>query len=946
MAAVEKIKISLEFSDAGASAVVKKLESSFRGLTNAANQLDSQGIGKVAQRIKTFDNAGRRNIETIRAQINAMQGLRSQAQIGSRQFRTLTNDINKYSQELAKAEGRSRRGGGVGGRLKAAGGVAATALGAGVFGGPEGFAGSLIGGAVGGVPGSILGATIGAGVNTLRKQAAAVAETVASFNKYQIALAGVSTDQKDFNTSIDAAKKFSEQFVVPLDTTIEQYTKLKASVVGAGLGTEETNKAFEALSASVLATGGSSEDLNSALRAASQVFSKGKVSAEELRQQIGERLPGAFTIFADSMGISTKQLDKLLEGGKVTLDDFVGFTEELIRRYGSTAEVLAQAPELAGRRLEVAVTKAQLAFGGFFANVGAGFQDYGTNLINFALQNEESIKENIAKFIVFGEDLFTLFKQIGQGIITVLQPAFTFIGEQIQELTRLIPEISKGINRGNLEKKYIETYGQTSFDALKDASASQARQELTTELPGSLSAIQPLQDAVTSGSLGPRYLEILDEKLASALFGSGSAESYADRVAKAFAGLNLKTPTNFGSGLKSGDLGGSGIDPSGTTSVSKKVPASQRMVDLTKQLAQRTGELGERELITLKYMIARQKVLDNNLLPATDKEVGLNKALEQFRGRILALDEKEASARDRALAKVTKFEQLEANLLAKKMGLTSEQTKQQLLQATINSLTQQYAEAMRTAGIPADEIKHRIQEAAQATVDLKDKSQSFLERFGEGIKSMGDLTGNLADAAVGAFTRMGDELSDFVLTGKANFGDFARSILNDLTRIIIRFALFKTIAALIPGLGPVLGVAEKGAVIGGKGGPPTTMPDAIALAAANGMAFAKNKIVPYAKGGIVSQPTLFRYASGGAGRFGLMGEAGPEAIMPLRRGRNGKLGVESSGHSIGNITVNVDASGSSVEGDAAQAGQLGKMLGAAVQAELVKQKRPGGLLAS
>ena len=47
-----------------------------------------------------------------------------------------------------------------------------------------------------------------------------------------------------------------------------------------------------------------------------------------------------------------------------------------------------------------------------------------------------------------------------------------------------------------------------------------------------------------------------------------------------------------------------------------------------------------------------------------------------------------------------------------------------------------------------------------------------------------------------------------------------------------------------------------------------------------------------------------------------------------------------------NVTVNVDASGSSVEGDGDQAAQLGKMLGAAVQAELIKQKRPGGLLAS
>ena len=89
---------------------------------------------------------------------------------------------------------------------------------------------------------------------------------------------------------------------------------------------------------------------------------------------------------------------------------------------------------------------------------------------------------------------------------------------------------------------------------------------------------------------------------------------------------------------------------------------------------------------------------------------------------------------------------------------------------------------------------------------------------------------------------------------------------------------------------------------------------------------------------------MFAYADGGAGRFGLMGEQGAEAILPLRRGPGGKLGVESSGD-VGNVVVNVDASGSNVEGDSAQAGQLGKLLGAAVKAELIKQKRPGGLLA-
>ena len=101
----------------------------------------------------------------------------------------------------------------------------------------------------------------------------------------------------------------------------------------------------------------------------------------------------------------------------------------------------------------------------------------------------------------------------------------------------------------------------------------------------------------------------------------------------------------------------------------------------------------------------------------------------------------------------------------------------------------------------------------------------------------------------------------------------------------------------------------------------------------------------FAKGGIVTKPTLFAYGAGGTGNFGLMGEAGsPEAILPLKRGRSGNLGVEASGGAT-NIVVNVDASGSSVEGDEADGKALGMALSAAIESELIKQKRPGGLLA-
>ena len=188
--------------------------------------------------------------------------------------------------------------------------------------------------------------------------------------------------------------------------------------------------------------------------------------------------------------------------------------------------------------------------------------------------------------------------------------------------------------------------------------------------------------------------------------------------------------------------------------------------------------------------------------------------------------------------------------------------------------------------------------------------------------------------------KMLNSIKDTLATGIANaiegLIDGTKTLSQCLAGVLKQMAsmfIQSGISSLIGGLFPGGGGASKG------------IAQAVGGFAANGAYFDRG-VAKFANGGIVDKPTMFAYANGGAGRFGLMGEAGPEAIMPLRRGANGKLGIESSGVGASNVVVNVDASGSSVEGDGDQAAQLGKMLGAAVQAELIKQKRPGGLLAS
>ena len=232
------------------------------------------------------------------------------------------------------------------------------------------------------------------------------------------------------------------------------------------------------------------------------------------------------------------------------------------------------------------------------------------------------------------------------------------------------------------------------------------------------------------------------------------------------------------------------------------------------------------------------------------------------------------------------------------------------------------------------------------TEDQSKKAQSILDKYAESVR---DVNSQIANSFVSTFKKLEDSLVEFVQTGTLNFKKLAQSIISDITRIFIRSQI---IAPLVGGLGNIFGgggnifsgLFGRGSktirgVSTGSGLNALDFDDPNAFA--KGAAFASNQIIPYAKGGIVNKPTIFPFATG----IGLMGEAGSEAILPLKRGRSGNLGVEATGGGIGNIVVNVDASGSSVEGDENNGRLLGEAIAVAIQSQLLEEKRPGGLLA-
>jgi tape measure domain-containing protein len=118
----------------------------------------------------------------------------------------------------------------------------------------------------------------------------------------------------------------------------EGYKTFAASSKMAGQSTDETNRQFLAVTKAVAAMGLSTDDAKGVFLALGQIMSKGTVQAEELRGQIGERLPGAFNLAAKSMGVTTAELNKMLQQGQVISAEFLPkFATELEKTFGAEA---------------------------------------------------------------------------------------------------------------------------------------------------------------------------------------------------------------------------------------------------------------------------------------------------------------------------------------------------------------------------------------------------------------------------------------------------------------------------------------------------------------------------------------------------------------------------------------------------------------------------------
>lgn len=805
-----------------------RLSSSFKNLGQQAAAANIN-FKEISDELKKIQQTSTNSVNNLKGYANAWREIANSVEIGTAEFKQANAEAAKLEAQLRKVQPGGR------GRLAAGAQIAGTIAGAGVFGGLEGAAGAGIGAIVGGVPGAITGGAIGAQVGMFRQGLGDVATYAADLNKQRQALRLVTKDSFEYQRALSFIIQTSRDLAIPQEIITRQFTQLTASVKGAGGNVRDAEKAFIGIASGIRGTGGSLDQLDSALTATSQVFSKGKVSAEELRQQIGERLPGAFSLFAKSLDMTPQELDKALEKGQVSLKDFQLFAERLFLEYGESAKILADGPDAAGDRLKTQLAELKSAIGPILKDMGASFQNFASEAIKAFL----NLGRELGRFGRFMEEKFA---------------------------GRLLDNAIKNVKAQDAIIKRFETESLVRVGGLSKQEKSQL--SLARALrAGSMRIIQ----GAKAGPAAP------------------AAEQPSD-----LPGITSQ-------------IGGE----------SPRTKQAKKIVDLTKEELTLLKEIKRLEDAGLDIQAAAQRFRLDELqvsLQLERNKIGNNQAIaESLKNQRTLAKAVEAAFQGYGNELIKGFEtQKEINRVLQdaeiKSGKITEEEAKRLL------ITRQIEEFIARFPLATEQQIARLRAALEQTK----KAKSFVEDFKTSFKAVADaaldLGNNLGSTLGNAFAGLGDQLAEFVTTGKASFADFTRSVLADLAKIFARAAIFAGLKAIFQGsgIGNFLGFAMGGVMT--ENGP---MP-----------------LKRYASGGIANSPQIAMFGEGSR----------PEAYVPLPDGRSIPVTMSGQGGGV-NVVVNVDAKGSDVQGNGSQANALGVAVSSAVKAEIIRQQRPGGLLA-
>lgn len=340
----------------------------------------------------------------------------------------------------------------------------------------------------------------------------------------------------------------------------KSYLKFRVAANAANFTSDQTNDIFDKVAKSASFMGLSAEETQGVFKALEQIMSKGTVQAEELRGQLGDRLPGAFIIMSEALGVTTKELGDMMKAGNVLATDALPkFAAQLEKTY--SLENVDRVDNLAaaqGRfRREITLLVEKIGAGSFFTGLFASLGNI-TGKIGEVIDYFRGVKKEAEGFGKSEADLNKILSDSTRefnGIIGALKR----LEPQSAGRSKMISEINTkyGTYLSNLltEKSSLEDIAKAQKEVNK-AMQERALMEAFTK------AVEPLQKRL--GELGASFVELsitkakMDEALATGNFSilddqmnalreapTAEARAFFDAVAKGLEPLSGTKAEDF-----------------------------------------------------------------------------------------------------------------------------------------------------------------------------------------------------------------------------------------------------------------------------------------------------------------------------------------------------------------------------------------------------------------
>jgi tape measure domain-containing protein len=694
--------------------------------------------------------------------------------------------------------------------------------------------------------GGLKGAIVSLGVAALTKRMIGQA---ASFQQTQIRLKALSAEYGEFGKIQQLVKDNAKTFNLSQAEAASQFSDIYARLRPLGKTLEEVQTVYKGFNATAIASGTGAAAASGAFLQLSQALGSGRLQGDEFRS-VSEQIPGILGLVADEMGVAVSELKKLGSEGKITSDILINaLAKGFEKNKDKIQQILAESPAAKFKEFSNATSELSNAIGTELLPVVTPAVQGLTKLLKAAGDLPGPIKTAGAALIGFSAVVLALASPVSALLkgIAAFAPAAAGATSAAKLLAGAmvilkgamlaLPWVAAAAAVGGLIALTVNYYKeQSDLNSLLNGSEKEiskyetAIKKTNDKLAEAKSKLNDMKGAGVSNARAIRSQKRRVDELRSELEGVKGVYT-----AKVQVLIDIQEASRDIAGIDYKPDGPGGrlvpIDPPETVTQERERKAQELKDRLVSSGGSSTGSTAKAPQDISKEMQAL--LLKEQELRFSNDELAQSKIKKEIEVQRILESQLQPREKNIALIKAQNDELFRTSSIFSENFKKAAEADDQIKKTAINA------------------VKAAISQAAE--IDAQIEAQG--EKMKDVYKGIGD---SIQNGVVDALTAAVD--------GTKSLAEVASATLKDIGNMFIKLGINQLFNSLGSGggfLGQLFGSA-KGNII------------------------AQNKIVPFAKGGIVGEPTIFPLANG----TGLMGEAGPEAIMPLKRSPSGRLGVE------------------------------------------------------